>query len=68
MRSVNLWTNQYKDRISRNGSVHDNRGIRTVYGVVMDGVYIKSFGGLNVAKAFVNSKRKEKSKWTESID
>jgi hypothetical protein len=61
---VNTWTNDFNDRITFMGS-HIGKGS---YTITINGKYIKSFGGINIAKAYINEFRKHKCKWVASFE
>lgn len=62
----NTWTNEYGDFITRGGSFYDKKGVVSSFTITIDGQYLKSVGGLSVAKSIVNSHRGCKCKWIGS--
>lgn len=60
----NTWTNEFGDRITFMG----NRGGSGCYTISIDGKYIKSVGGLNLAKSHISKKRNVKCKWVGSVE
>ena len=64
----NLFTNEFGDRITNQGSYHDKGGYAKCYSITIDGEYIKSVGGVKVAKSFMNQKRGVKCKWVASVE
>jgi len=64
----NVFTNEFGDRIVNQGSYYDKGGYKKCYSISIDGKYIKSVGGLKIAKAFINEKRGVKCKWVGSVE
>ena len=64
----NIFTNEFGDRIINQGDFHDKGGYKKCYSISIDGKYIKSVGGLNPAKSFINKKRGVKCKWVGSVE
>ncbi|MEZ5047650.1 MAG: hypothetical protein R2831_11740 [Chitinophagaceae bacterium] len=65
---VNVFTNEFGDRIVNQGTFHDKRGYQKCYSITIDGKYIKSVGGVKTAKSFINEKRGVKCKWVGSVE
>ena len=64
----NVFTNEFGDRIVDQGNFHDKGGYKNCYSISIDGKYIKSIGGVNLAKSFINKKRDVKCKWVGSVE
>lgn len=64
----NTWTNELGDFITRSDGYFDKRGAASCYTITIDGKYIKSVGGLNLAKNFINEYRNVKCKWVGSAE
>lgn len=64
----NTWTNEFGDLITRSKGYFDKRGTASCYTITINGEYIKSVGGLNLAKKFINEYRDIKCKWTGSVE
>lgn len=64
----NVFTNEFGDRIVNQGKYHDKGGYKNCYSISIDGKYIKSVGGVKVAKSFINKKRGVKCKWVGSVE
>lgn len=64
----NVFTNEFGDRIVNQGSYYDKGGYAKCYSIIIDGKYIKSVGGVKVAKSFINKKRGVKCKWVGSVE
>jgi len=60
----NTWTNEFNDRITFMGC----RVGKGSYTIAINGKYIKSVGGLNLAKGYINEFRKQKCKWIGSVE
>ena len=63
---MNTWTNEFGDLITRTAGYFDKRGPAQCYTVAIDGKYLKSVGGLNIAKKEINQRRGVKCKWVGS--
>lgn len=64
----NVFTNEFGDRIVDQGNYHDKGGYKNCYSISIDGKYIKSVGGVKIAKSFINKKRGVKCKWVGSVE
>ena len=64
----NTWINGCGDLITRSDGYFDKRGAASCYTITIDGKYIKSVGGLNLAKKFINDHRNSKCKWVGSVE
>ena len=62
-----MWMNEYGDKIINQGSFHDKGGYQGCYSIIIDGNYIKSVGGVNIAKKFINKHRGIKCNWVGSV-
>ena len=66
--NANTWSNEFSDRITSMGALHDKGGNRTCYSITIDGKYIKSVSGLHMAKGFINKIRGIKCEWAGSVE
>jgi len=64
----NVFTNEFGDRIVNQGTFHDKGGYQKCYSIIIGGKYIKSVGGVKVAKSFINKKRGVKCKWVGRVE
>lgn len=67
----NTWTNQFGDRIASHGMGLRSTEIKeydTNITINYDGKYLKTVGGLKVAKGIVNKLRGIKCKWVGSAE
>lgn len=62
----NTWTNEFGDFIACTGGFMDKKKFQSSYTITIEGKYIKSVGGLNLAKRVINEYRNTKSKWVGS--
>lgn len=67
----NTWTNQFGDRIASHGMRLRTTGIKefdTNITITYDGKYLKTVGGIRIAKGIVNKLRGVKCEWVGSFE